>query len=223
MSIISQIIFSLLFFSCMGYSGYVVRRYWKVIKIGQKNKIETTFVQKIKNILVNVVFQKKMFKHPIRGLSHVFIFYGFILYSLLHTPSQFIGGFIGQPTFYLPTLIQEHAIPYFEHIYDYIIDIFSFLVLAGVCFFGVRRWIFKAKELDRPSLQSFIILFLIGFLMIFTLIGESAKMYAYPSLGISIESSSFIRYAIQSLYVALGWDNIAHCENNIYDRMVGAY
>ena len=90
--------------------------------------------------------QKKLFKHPIRGLSHVLIFYGFILYSLLHTPSQFIGGFIGQPTFYLPTIIQEYAIPHFEHIYDYIIDIFFFFSISRSLFFCTSQMGIPSKR-----------------------------------------------------------------------------
>ena len=43
--------------------------------------------------------------------------------------------------------------------------------------------------------------------MIFTLLGESAKAYAYPEL-VSVETSSFIRHIIQSIYSATGLDNV---------------
>lgn len=46
---------------------------------------------RIRSFLLNVLFQYKLFKHPIRGIMHSFIFYGFIAY-LMHTTSQMIAG-----------------------------------------------------------------------------------------------------------------------------------
>lgn len=46
---------------------------------------------RIRSFILNVLFQMKLFKHPIRGLMHAFIFYGFISY-LVHTTSQMVAG-----------------------------------------------------------------------------------------------------------------------------------
>lgn len=202
------IAFSLLFFPCMGYAVYTVLRFWKVIGLGQKEIITTPLLFRLKSVFVNVFLQKKLFKHPVRGIFHVLIFYSFILYSLLHTPSQIIGGFLGDPTFYIPSFI-DVFVPSFSFFYDYLIDLFSFFVLFSVLFFGMRRWVFRAKELDRPSLQSFFVLIFIGMLMLFTLIGEPAKMFAYPNLLIDASHSSFIRAYVQDLYLNFGWSDVA--------------
>ena len=197
------VIFSLLFFTCMGFAAFTVRKYWMLIKKGQPREIKTPFMARINSVMVNVIFQKKLMKHPVRGIFHIFIFYGFILYSLFHTPSQFIGGFIGEPTFYLPTII-ENLLGFrgLEMVYDYMIDVASLLVLSGLAYFGGRRWITRAKELDRPSGQSAIVLSFIAFLMIFTLIGESAKMFAHPELNIDVTHLSPVRTFIQGLYTS---------------------
>ena len=165
------IIFSTLFTISFGLGAYTVIRYRRLILMGQKEEINTPFMEKIKSVFVNVLLQKKLFKKPLRGFFHVLIFYGFLIYGV-HTTSQIIGGFMGDYYFYLPSLL-GHSV---EYVYDFILDIFSFAVLAGLVYFASRRWLLKAPELDRPSMQSFIILALIAFLMLFTLLGEPSKM-----------------------------------------------
>lgn len=46
---------------------------------------------RLRSVLLNVLFQKKLFNQPVRGLMHAFVFYGFIAYAL-HTTSQMIAG-----------------------------------------------------------------------------------------------------------------------------------
>lgn len=46
---------------------------------------------RVRSFLLNVIFQFKLFKHPVRGIMHAFIFYGFIAY-LVHTTSQMVAG-----------------------------------------------------------------------------------------------------------------------------------
>ncbi len=46
---------------------------------------------RLRSVLLHVVFQFKLFKRPMRGLMHAFIFYGFLAY-LMHTASQMIAG-----------------------------------------------------------------------------------------------------------------------------------
>ncbi len=46
---------------------------------------------RIRSVLLNVLFQQKLYKHPVRGLMHGFIFYGFVVYAL-HTTSQMVAG-----------------------------------------------------------------------------------------------------------------------------------
>ncbi len=47
--------------------------------------------KRLRSFLLNVVFQFKLFKHPLRGTMHAFIFYGFLCYGI-HTVSQMIAG-----------------------------------------------------------------------------------------------------------------------------------
>ncbi len=192
-----QGIFIPLFFIANYLFFSMLYRQWRAIHYAQPEKISSSLSFRIKNLIINVLLQRKLFlHHPIRGFFHVLIFYGFIVYSL-HTLSQFIGGFIGSYTFYIPTLLGKR----FAHVYDLFLDIFSILVLIGLFFFFTRRYILKAKELERPSFQSLVVIALISLLMIFSLIGEGARAYVY-----NMEDVPFTRRLLASLFEGASYD-----------------
>ena len=207
MDLVAILIFSVLTVFAFGLGGYTVFNYYRMTRLGQPEKIESSLFFKLKSVLINVLLQKKLFKHPVRGIFHVMVFYGFIVYGV-HTTSQLMGGFIGDYYFYLPTLLGRE----FEHFYDYTLDIFSLLVLSGLVFFSARRWLLRAPELDRPSTQSLIIIVLISLLMISTLVGESAKALILthtsvsPIRGLLIQFYQEYGLAENSLFIfKFGW------------------
>lgn len=137
--------------------------------------------KRIGSVVFNVLLQKKLFKRPLRGLFHVFVFYGF-LYYVIHTTSQMVAGMA----------LWNSADPYHFHLipingegslgalYVKGLDVISILVLIGLGGFSVRRWVLKAKELDRPSGQSALIIAFISVLMLSTLLGNAALLKADP-------------------------------------------
>ncbi|MBV6494788.1 MAG: putative iron-sulfur-binding oxidoreductase FadF [Turneriella sp.] len=189
------------------YAIFTVRKFWRLSHLAQPYAIKSTFMQKVNNVIINVLLQKKLMKRPIRGLAHVFIFYGFIVYGA-HTSSQIIGGFFGPYTmplvgttgyeFSIPELI-EKVIPHFNFIYGYALDIFSILVLAGLLFFALRRWVYRAYELDRPSLQSMIVIGMISLLMLSTLVAEASHAILHANSHISP-----IRQTVVNILTAAG-------------------
>ncbi|HMV34560.1 MAG TPA: (Fe-S)-binding protein [Turneriella sp.] len=209
MDILQVALFAVAFFTSFAYAGYAVMKYWRLAHLGQAQEIKSTFGQKVKNIIINVFLQKKLMKRPVRGIFHIFIFYGFLVYGG-HTTSQFIGGFFGPyqvPVvggtgydFYIPKLI-DGIIPHFHYVYDYLLDIFSILVLSGLAFFALRRWVYRAYELDRPSGQSMIVISMISTLMISTLVGEGANAIR---LGTAADHISPIRQAMVALLSGAG-------------------
>ena len=95
---------------CFVYAVYQrLRIIFKGQAVGRLAPIE----ERIRSVLFNVIFQFKLFKRPIRGLMHAFIFYGFLSY-LIHTTSQMLAG----NTWFL--LRQEGLDPYNFLITDYI-------------------------------------------------------------------------------------------------------
>lgn len=72
------------------FVGAVIYRLKTVAK-GQKAATLADMGARIRSFIFNVVLQQKLFKHPVRGAMHAFIFYGFLVYGL-HTMSQMVAG-----------------------------------------------------------------------------------------------------------------------------------
>lgn len=157
---------------------------------------------RLKSVLVNVILQKKLFKEPLRGVMHAFIFYGFLIYTI-HTTSQMVAGVFGWGMddpykFSLVGLISHDV----AHVYETMVQWVSLLVLTGLGFFAWRRWIKKAKGLDIPSTASAIVISLIATLMISTLLGEGAKQAGLKYS--STASTAVIADGIASFFRAIG-------------------
>jgi len=73
------------------FIGAIVYRL-RLIGKGQKVANLAGIEARLRSFIFNVIFQKKLFKEPMRGIMHAFVFFGFIVYSLLHTPSQMVAG-----------------------------------------------------------------------------------------------------------------------------------
>ena len=86
-------LFHLAFFS-VAHVVFIYAIYYRmrVILKGQKVPNLAGIEKRVRHFLFNVLFQQKLFKHPVRGIMHAFIFFGFIAYSIVHTPSQMIAG-----------------------------------------------------------------------------------------------------------------------------------
>lgn len=62
-----------------------------LVRKGQKVEQLAPLEGKLRSFLINVLFQRKLFLHPARGIMHGFVFYGFVAY-LFHTSSQMVAG-----------------------------------------------------------------------------------------------------------------------------------
>jgi Fe-S oxidoreductase len=199
MEILTAVVYGLMFLISFGLAARTIIGNWNLIKAGQPEELDIPGSVRLKNIFIYVLLQKKLFKHPVRGIFHVMVMYGFFVF-LVHSGSQFIGAFTMDTMFYIPALF-AHTV---ENIYDVSLDVFSILVFAGMMFFMFRRYFLQAPELDRPSFQSMVIILMLSLLMIFTLIGEPAKILMTGSY-----SWSPIRNTIADFYIILGWQSEA--------------
>jgi len=184
------LLFSIIFFPTVAAGLYFIFRNWRLIKGASAWEPETSIPFRIKSVLINVIAQKKLMKKPIRGIFHIFVFFGFLVYTI-HTTSQIIGGLSGTYEFYLPAFLGETFLLF----YDNVLDLFTLLVIGGCLFFFIRRYLMLAPELDRPSWQSIIILSLIFALMCFTLLETPAKEILHSESG-----STFLRTYIISIF-----------------------
>ncbi|MCS7204857.1 MAG: (Fe-S)-binding protein [Leptospiraceae bacterium] len=82
--------FVVFFGSLMAFVYAIVYRV-RIMNKSQPVKDLASWDARIRSFLFNVLFQQKLYKNPLRGIMHAFIFYGFIVY-IFHTTSQMIAG-----------------------------------------------------------------------------------------------------------------------------------
>ena len=97
----------------LGFFYAIYKRLYLIFKAGQPSGDLSSWGARIRSFLLNVVFQFKLFKRPVRGIMHAFIFYGFLIY-MFHTTNQMIGGNLW---YYFK---ESGMDPYAFHLTDYI-------------------------------------------------------------------------------------------------------
>ena len=137
---------------------YAVYKRLRLVSKGQPAGALAPLESRIRSLLLNVIFQFKLFGHPLRGLMHAFIFYGFISY-LVHTTSQMIAG-----NGWL--LLKEHGFePYNFWLTDYIwlgfapsmgaaslafLGLLTLIALTVLCMYSLKlgkRWNWRTSAL----------------------------------------------------------------------------
>lgn len=89
--ILANLLHVAVFLAANVYFVWAIYSRLKLVSRGQQVEPLAPWGKRIRSFLLNVVFQYKLFKHPLRGLMHAFIFYGFLAY-LVHTSSQMVAG-----------------------------------------------------------------------------------------------------------------------------------
>ena len=134
--------------SCFICSYYTFKKMFSVISLGG-GKLE--WVKIAKNWRVGLgafISQKTLFKtRPVIGFIHALVAWGFSLYLLVNL-MDVLYGFIPNFKFFPNHFIGD--------IYRFFVDIFTVLVLIGIIYFIVRRFIQKDKRLiiNEPVLLS---------------------------------------------------------------------
>ena len=143
--------------------------YWLLRYVGWgKGKLEVTEIpRRIKDFLVYVIGQRKVIAEP-GGITHLFIFWGFLILQL-ETIEYMIRGFF--PHFHFEAVIGLDA-------YNgllFLQDIFGALVLVAIVVAATRRFIVRPPHVAR-SVDSAIILSLIAALMVTKFFANSAEI-----------------------------------------------
>ena len=184
----NNILFYTIFFIIFSFSVYsffkAVLSKFKLIFAGRDAEGTEDFRKyknlkfRLKTFFENVILQKKLFKHPVRGVAHALVFYGFLLY-VAHTGNQiFVGlfGYFFTENPYSFNLIEIIFSSSFSHFYESFLQVVSILVLIALGIFSWRRWVKRAKGLDFKSPESVVVISMISILMLSTLLGEAVKV-----------------------------------------------
>ena len=116
-----------------------VSRIRKNILLGKKVKVDDRKGERLRNLLLVALGQKKMFKRPVPAILHLFIYVGFIVINL-EVLEFIIDGVSGRHRIFAPAL---------GGFYSVLMNIFEFLAMAvlfSCVVFLVRRNIVKVKR-----------------------------------------------------------------------------
>ena len=68
-----------------------VMKYWRLANLGLNREITTPFPERVKNVLINAILQKKLLQLSVRGIFHMFIFYGFLVYLCIPAAKSLVA------------------------------------------------------------------------------------------------------------------------------------
>ncbi|MFC2170084.1 heterodisulfide reductase-related iron-sulfur binding cluster [Acidobacteriota bacterium] len=127
---------------------------FRVIRSGQPEGKAEFSAKRTWGVLAKVFLQKCTLKNErlFTGFIHVFIFYGALSFDTA-TINHTIEGFI--PDFYL------FGISNFGLFFSFLVDAFAVLVLMGIIFFIIKRYVVRPKAYATTLLDSGLIYFFI--------------------------------------------------------------
>jgi heterodisulfide reductase subunit C/nitrate reductase gamma subunit len=154
-----------------------IRRITRIIKLLKKARPEIRWDNlniRVKNFLVFVLGQRRLFNERSIGLPHFMFFWGFIFYAASFGWNLIRGLFP-----FLP-------VPYADEIpiIASILEVFGVLVLISIVIAVIRRLFFPPPHLQK-SIDAAVILMLIGILMITLISGQAFKATAEGHLSFS--------------------------------------
>lgn len=156
----------------VGFALPVYYRY-RIIRSGMPRKRFEKIGNRITGALSKVFLQRCTLKNErvFTGLIHVFIFYGALTFDTMtvnHTLEGFLDNFFlfGQTGFAL--------------FFSLIVDIFAILVLVGVLFLVIRRYILRPKAYATGLLDSGMIYFLLTAVTLSYLYFECFSIAIHP-------------------------------------------
>ncbi len=166
-----RVVFGLLILAAIvAFVGSVSRRI-RVLMAGRPDNRFTRIPERIWRTLEYAFAQKRMFSDFYAGAFHILIFSGFVVLTV-RTLELVVEGLIPGCVL-LPGMA--------GNLYTLVKDVFEVLTLLGVAMAVFRRAFARPKRLDL-TLDAWLILFLIAFLMVMDLLAEGARAALAPSL-----------------------------------------
>lgn len=141
-----QAIFAVIAIITFGIAFRKYREVYNNIMLGKQDPVEGDRGQRMKNMLMIALGQKKMFKRPLAAVMHLFIYVAF-LFTQVELIEIFVDGLFGQHRFFKP---------YLGGLYTLIINIIEFLSLGALIatfVFLARRNLLKLPRFVKPEME----------------------------------------------------------------------
>jgi Fe-S oxidoreductase len=174
LSTIEKILFVAAIALAIGLALAEFRRKYLLVASGRKTRRSDRPGLRLGRMAVKVLLQIPVIaQRPVTGFFHAVIFWGFLVFmgvTLNHVAEGFSEGFslFGHGT--LNSLLLFAA------------NLFAGLIILAVIYFFTRRYIVRAKSLERPSWQSLTVLCFILVLMVSFIFYEAFKAYSLGAI-----------------------------------------
>lgn len=150
LSPIGKIIFSFVIFITLIAFAIPVYYRIKIIRTGRPDKRFNNLAKRIGQALSKILLQRCTLKNErlLTGFMHVFIFYGALTFDTM-TLNHSLEGFFSK--FYL------FGNTNFGLFFSFLVDMFAILVIVGVSFFTIKRFIIRPEAYKTTLIDSAII------------------------------------------------------------------
>ncbi|AFQ44374.1 heterodisulfide reductase-related iron-sulfur binding cluster [Desulfosporosinus meridiei] len=173
-----------------------------ILSLGAKEERFDNPNQRFMNFVKLVLGQSKLINEPY-GVVHFIIFWGFIFICLGELPLIFEGLF---PAYSFPILGTNR--------YFYMIkDLMTALVIVGLCFGLIRRWVIKPAHLSRTPEAAIIVSLIFG-VIVTEWIGSGAKVALDPSN--SVYSLAIMYQSFATLFSGLSTHTLELIESTFW-------
>jgi heterodisulfide reductase subunit C len=147
MSILPNILFTLLLIIGVGYFANNVKKLIRNIKLGQEVNRSDNSSERWKNMAMIALGQSKMVKRPIAGFLHIVVYIGFVIINI-EVIEIIIDGLFGT----------HRVLSFMGGFYDILIgsfEVLALLVLIAVFAFWIRRNVMKIQRFLKPEMEGF--------------------------------------------------------------------
>lgn len=188
---LKNILFTVIFLSSLTIFAVSIRRLLRSLSIGKREIRWDRIPDRIAQMFKVAFAQWKLFREPIPGLMHAFIFWGFLVLLTAILESIFEG--------ILPAFSMAEVLGSVYPVVAFCQELFALLVIAGVGIALYRRLILKPQRLDRSrhaQIDAVAILCTILLIMI-TMLGQ----YATHSALHGVVDGRFLTNELRAFFV----------------------
>lgn len=211
----SQIIFTGILLISLGILFYSFRRFALFFKLTKAGSPIKNFRKRIILSLQVAFGQSKIFRLPLIGLVHALVFWGFLVISL-GSLEMIVDGISGSERSF-------SGLDWFYNLIMLTVDIFAYIVLAGIVIFLVRRFFLKIRRFSGIEMRAkskndanfalalilFLMISLIGMNLSYLNLESENIVGVYPiSHFLSSILQNFSEQNINILYKTSWWSHI---------------
>ncbi len=154
-----SVILLVLLISALTLFGVSVARLLRPLLRGRPERRWERIPERVRSFFLYALAQTRLFTRPSVGILHLFLFWGFLVFSV--STLDLIGKGLN-PSFTLPLLGQGFP----ARVLSFSLDLFGLLVLVGVFMAAGRRLILKPEGLKGGEKDAALILVMIAGLMV---------------------------------------------------------